>query len=183
MICDEQLAKQSLSGDQESFRRLVEKYQSYVFAIIYKFVNQQDEAENIAQEVFLQVYRSLPNFKFRSFKSWIGKIAVTKSIDWKRKNSRLSRELPLIEAIEFAVVGSQGSNLTEDIFFQKENQKKVWEVCKKLPVIYSRVMIKFYFEGKSYNQIALEEKISSKTVQSRLYRARIIFKQRWEEGE
>jgi RNA polymerase sigma factor (sigma-70 family) len=182
MICDQQLAKQSLSGDQESFRQLVERYQAYVFAIIFKFVSQQEEAENIAQEVFLQVYRSLPNFRFQSFKSWIGRIAVTKSIDWKRKNARLAREQPLTEAAEFPVVSSLNSNLPEEIFFRQEDRKRVREICKNLPIIYSRVIIKFYFEGKSYNQIAQEENVSLKTVQSRLYRARIMFKQHWEEG-
>jgi DNA-directed RNA polymerase specialized sigma24 family protein len=85
MVCDdEQRVQRFLSGDQEAFREIVDVYKAYVFAIILNFVKQQDEAENVVQEVFMQIYRSLPQYRFQSFKSWIGKISITKAIDWQR---------------------------------------------------------------------------------------------------
>jgi len=179
MICDEQLVQQFLAGNRDSFRQIVEKYQAYVFAIIFKFVSEQDEAENIAQEVFLQVYRSLPSYRLENFKSWIGKITVAKALDWRRKKRKYLREELFTPRTELKIINKQEGNNPEDIFLKEENRQKVWEICKTLPQIYSRAIIKSYFEGKTYQQIASEEEVSLKTVESRLYRARILFKKRW----
>ncbi|WP_148135809.1 RNA polymerase sigma factor [Candidatus Formimonas warabiya] len=182
MDFEEQLIRQILTGEEEAFRLLVEKYKAYVFAVIFSFVQEKDQAENVAQEVFLQVFRSLPQYRFHSFKSWIGKIAVRKAIDWRRARVRLSRE-------EFSgdpgTAGERVWALTpspEDIFFQKEQEARVRKVCGRLPEIYGNVLIKFYFQEKSYQEIAKEEGTTVKTVESRLYRARILFRKKWEEG-
>lgn len=181
MVCDdEQRVQRFLSGDQEAFREIVDVYKAYVFAIILNFVKQQDEAENVAQEVFMQIYRSLPQYRFQSFKSWIGKIATTKAIDWQRKQAKLSREEPRMDLLE--IIGTGGTHTPEEILLQEEKQKRVWEVCRELPAAYRRTIIKFYLEGKSYQQIAQEEGTTVKTVESRLYRARSIFKERWGGG-
>jgi DNA-directed RNA polymerase specialized sigma24 family protein len=71
---EELLIKRVINGDQEAFRSIVEKYQNLVFAICLNIAGQRQEAENLAQETFLQVYRSLPRYRNQGFKAWIGKI-------------------------------------------------------------------------------------------------------------
>ncbi len=182
MDYDEQLVRQSIAGEQESFRLIVEKYQGYVFAIIFKFIQEKDQAENVSQEVFIQIYRSLPQYRFQSLKSWIGKIAVTKAIDWRRNKSRCSREVSMGNMEEIGDIVESSVSNPEDFLILKEKEKRVREVCNSLPELYQRVILKFYLEEKSYQEIAFEEGVPVKTVESRLYRARLLFREKWEEG-
>lgn len=177
---DTQLIKQVLAGNKIAFEKIIDKYKGYVFAIILNFIKDQNEAESIAQEVFLQIYISLPEYKFDNFKGWISRIAANKAIDWKRKKiSRLKEET--MESIEVIVDReNMGESKTpEDILIEKENREKIRRICHSIPPIYENIIIKFYFEGKSYEEIAKEEGITVKTVASRLYRGRNLLREKW----
>ena len=177
---DIQLIKKVLAGDKTAFEKIVDKYKGYIFAIIFNFIKDHGEAENIAQEVFLQIYISLPEYKFDNFKGWISRIAANKAIDWKRKKQSKFRDetLEYIEAI--ADRESIGEYKTpEDLLLEKEYREKVRRVCQSIPPIYENVIIKFYFQEKSYEEIAEEEGISVKSVASRLYRGRNILREKW----
>ncbi|WZL73256.1 sigma-70 family RNA polymerase sigma factor [Clostridiaceae bacterium 35-E11] len=182
MVCDEELVKQCLSGDENAFRQIIERYKAYVFAIILNFIKDHNEVENIAQEVFLQVYRSLPQYRFQSFKAWIGKIATTKAIDWKRSKTRTALEQTGVDIENYIVDKHDLCKTPEEILLEKENSQQVFEICKNMPEIYSSVMVKFYLQGKSYKQIAAEDNAPLKTIESRLYRARNLFKEKWREN-
>lgn len=181
---DIDLIKQTLSGNHLAFEKIVDKYKGYVFAIILNFTKDQGETENIAQEVFLKIYTSLPEYKFDNFKGWIGRIAVNKSIDWKRKMKAKFSEL-IVENTEEVVYKQEENQIKtpEDILIEKERLEKVHRLCKSIPPIYEDVIIKFYFEGKSYEEIAEEENTSVKTIASRLYRGRNLLKEKWREED
>ena len=79
--------------------------------------------------------------------------------------------------------GSSEQYITpEELFLDKERRKKVSEVAASLD-IYSRALRKYYFEGKTYRQIALEEGVTVRAVESRLYRAKDLFKKNWGRDE
>ena len=87
------LIKKAKEGDQAAFEEIVELYKNYVFAIILNFIKDYNEVENVAQEVFLQIFISLPKYKSDNFKGWIGRISSNKSIDWiRRKKSKFKEE-------------------------------------------------------------------------------------------
>ena len=90
------LIKESIDGSEKAFAELVNIYKNYVFAIILNFIKDYGEAEKVAQEVFIQIYISLPTYDSDNFKAWIGKIAANKSIDWLRRKKSKFRE----EAVE-----------------------------------------------------------------------------------
>ncbi len=176
---DELLVKKAIKGDDDSFRSIVEKYQGLVYSICFNIAGHRQEAENLAQETFIQVYRSLSRYENKGFKSWIGKIATNKAIDWKRKR-RLENEGKVVYLEDIEEISTE-SNLIYDELIQKENTKKLLELCNKLPEIYSTVLIKFYIQSKSYNEISKEDGISIKTVESRLYRAKHAIRRQWKE--
>ncbi len=176
---DELLVKKAIKGDDDSFRSIVEKYQGLVYAICFNITGHRQEAENLAQETFIQVYRSLSRYENKGFKSWIGKIATNKAIDWKRKR-RLENEGKVVYLEDIEEISTE-SNLIDDELIKKENTKKLLELCNKLPDIYSTVLIKFYIQSKSYNEISKEDGISVKTVESRLYRAKNAIRRQWKE--
>ena len=130
--------------------------------------------------MFLQLYRSLPDYQLDHLKAWIGKITVNKAIDWKRRQAKFILEDP-DTALE-KVMDDRSIGPDQQVI-QHERATKIKDLCRTLPPRYSRIVIKYHFEEKSYQQIAREEGISLKTVESRLYRARKMMRERWKEGE
>ena len=73
-------------GDRVSFTQLVEEYQHVVFNTILKITQQSHDAEDLTQEVFIQIYRGIQHFRGESkLSTWIYKIAYLKAIEWERK--------------------------------------------------------------------------------------------------
>ena len=175
-----QLIEKAKKGDKDSFEEIVDLYKNYVFAIILNFIKDYNEVENVAQEVFLQIYISLPEYKNDNFKAWVSKVASNKSIDWIRKKKSKFRE-ETMEKSDYLidVVNIEKEKTPEDILLQKEKSKEISKICKSLPLIYEDVIIKFYLEGKSYEEIAEEENVAVKTIASRLYRGRNMLKEKW----
>ena len=86
---DEELVKATLEGDPHAFEEIVERYQRLVFSIIYHYVGGRDLVEDLAQEVFLKVFRSLATFDMRGpLKSWVSRITANTCLDELRKLRR-----------------------------------------------------------------------------------------------
>ena len=85
----EELIAQLRSGDPLAFRRCVQMHSSRVYSIAYRMVGNADEAQDIAQEVFVRLYRSIRQYDSRhSFSSWVYRVAVNLSIDHHRRETR-----------------------------------------------------------------------------------------------
>lgn len=176
------LIKNAAKGDEGSFEKLIDIYKNYVFAIILNFIKDYDEVENVAQEVFLQIYLSLPTYEDDNFKAWVGKLTSNKSIDWlRRKRSKFREEA--VENSEILVDEEymRERNTPEDILIGKESRENLIEVLNSMPEIYRDSIKKFYFQDKSYEEIAKEDNVTVKTVASRLYRGKNILKEKWSE--
>jgi len=174
---DEQLVQQFLSGREEAFRQIVDIFSPLVYVLVSNIVKNESDVADIVQEVFVQAYRSLPRYKPGNFKSWLAKIAVNKAIDWKRARSKLEEDH--LQDLN-QIVDQHEWSQPEALVVHLDDRRRVRQTCMELPEIYRQVVIKYYFEGKSYQDIAGEEGISLKTVESRLYRARDLFRRRWE---
>lgn len=181
MDCEEQLIEKAACGDELSFAKLVDKYKNYVFAIILNFIKDNQEAENIAQEVYLQIYVSLPKYDQKNFKGWIGRIATNKSIDLLRKKKARVKEEVLEETSIGRLEFDQGDN-PENILVEKEKLEELRRYLDNIPEIYKITLEKYYFQEKSYELIAKEDDVTIKTVASRLYRAKILLKEKWRDG-
>ncbi|MBP1762113.1 MAG: sigma-70 family polymerase sigma factor [Firmicutes bacterium] len=178
VITDEELLQQVLATDQNALRTLVDRYKAYVFAIILNLLPESNDAEDIAQEVFLQVYRSLPDYCPQNFKAWLGKITLNKTLDWKRSHNKYNRQEPL----DIGYLADENESRAPDLLLiRNENKDQLREICRQLPPIYGQIIQEYYFESKSYAEIAQRGRFSIKTVESRLYRARAMIKQKWKE--
>ncbi len=182
MTSEEMIINNALSGNQEAFRTIVDNYKRYVFAIIFNIIKNTEETENVAQETFLQVYRSLSTYRQGSFKSWIGKIAVHKAIDWKRKNCRTGAVDRVIYLEDMREGIAAEGDLIEERIIKAEEAYRIKELCNKLPPIYGSVINKYYIENRNYQEIAAEEGVSVRTIETRLYRAKKLLKDAWKEG-
>lgn len=178
VLSDEELLAQVMAADQNAFRILVDRYKAYVFAIILNLLPAGSDAEDIAQEVFLQVYRSLPDYNPQNFKAWLGKITLHKTLDWKRSHRKYSQQ----EFLDIDYLADENESRAPDLLLiRNENQTRLQEICRRLSPIYGQIIQEYYFESRSYAEIAERAGISVKTVESRLYRARTMIKQQWKE--
>jgi len=169
MYTDEQLIKLVLSGNEQMYREIVIRYQHKVFSVSMKFANHHD-SEDIAQEVFLQAYKSLNTFRFGSnFSTWLYRITVNKCLDWKRKNKNLLKTDEFKEEIT--------QSITIHLLLQKDQEEQLKIIITKLPEVYQVVITLYYFDNLSYQDIAKKLNVTKKTVESRLYRGRQMIKE------
>jgi len=156
----DEIINKAKNKDEDAFKTIVDTYKNYVFAIILNFVKDEKEAENIAQEVFLQVYLSLNKYKEGSFKSWISKLTSNKTIDYIRNKSTHFKEE--VAGDREYIFNSKDENTPEEKMLKEERNNKLMEKCKMLPEIYYRVLVDFYIYDKTYEEIAKSEEISKK---------------------
>ncbi|MFD1178784.1 RNA polymerase sigma factor [Paenibacillus puldeungensis] len=168
-------------GDPSAFRWLVQEYGTYIYRVAYSVLHDAKEAEDAAQEIYLQIYKSLPEYRSRGLKTWMTRIAVNKAIDLKRKRDRRKEEQwdPSNLALKIPV---QEDEILAGMMDQERNQelkRKIFE----LPESHRQIVTEFYLNGKSHEQIAADLSVSVKTVESKLYRARTYIREHWKMGE
>ncbi|OLS40921.1 RNA polymerase subunit sigma [Bacillus sp. MRMR6] len=179
-INDIVLIEKVLAGDDDAFRLLVEKYRNDVFRTVFAVLRDLKEAEDAAQEVFLKIYTSLPRYEHQGFKTWMTRIAVNHAIDVQRKQARQSVEV--VEALEQQAFGTPKDSIEKEMI-QNERQRQVRKRLNELPDNYRDVIYGFYIAEKSYQQMAEEQKVQVKTIETKLYRARHWMKKNWKEDD
>lgn len=166
-------------GNTEIFSKLVDIYKNRIFALSYKFTNDYNETQDLSQEILIKIFKNISKFRFEASPStWIYKIATNICIDYNRKKKRQS--LKLNQGLDFEDSVERKFNSTdnspEDIVISDEKQREVHKVIYNLPDIYKTVIIMYHFNELSYKEISKTLDISEKTVETRLYRARRMLK-------
>lgn len=169
-----------MDGNDHAFRLLVEKYRNDVFRTVFAVLRDQKEAEDAAQEVFLKIFTSLPHYENQGFKTWMTRIAVNHAIDVKRKLVR--RKEDAVESHEQQAIGTPKDNVEKELI-ETERQRLVRKRLNELPDNYRDVIYGFYIAEKSYQELADEQKVQVKTIETKLYRARQWMKKNWKEDD
>lgn len=159
---------------------MVEKYRNDVFRTIFAVLRDQKEAEDAAQEVFLKIFTSLPHYENQGFKTWMTRIAVNHAIDVKRKLVRRKEEA--VESHVQQAIGTPKDNVEKELI-ETERQRLVRNKLNELPDNYRDVIYGFYIAEKSYQELADEQKVQVKTIETKLYRARLWMKKNWKEDD
>jgi len=162
---DFSLVKRFIDGDKSSFRILVQRHKEKVRNIIYLTVNNSDLVDDIAQEVFITVYKNLKNFRFESqFTTWLYRVTVNKCKDHLRKINVRKIFVPVNETEDYSV---------ENFSVESDNISEiVMNAVNKLPVKLRIPLILKDIEGFSYQEIAESVQCEIGTVKSRIFRAR-----------
>ena len=179
-INEEALIEKVLDGNDHAFRLLVEKYRNDVFRTIFAVLRDQKEVEDAAQEVFMKIYLSLPQYQNQGFKTWITRIAVNQAIDIKRKQARRREEVA--EELELPLAGIAKDSVEKEII-ETDRRRLVRKKLDELPDNYRDVIYGFYIAEKSYQQMAEEQNVQVKTIEMKLYRARHWMKRNWKEDD
>ncbi|RDW18983.1 RNA polymerase sigma factor [Oceanobacillus chungangensis] len=178
---DETLIEKAKNGNEHAFRLLVEKYRTHIFKSVYPVLRNQKDAEDAAQEVFLKIYTSLHKYENKGFKTWITRIAVNHAIDIMRKQKRRREES--LSDIETTEQEASRIESTEQLVIAKERRQYIRSRIKELPESYREVIIGFYIMEKSYQQLAEEQQVQVKTIETKLFRARKWMKKHWKEND
>ena len=163
------------AGDHQAFEDLVRRYQRQVANIIYLTLGNREEVQDIAQEVFIRVYRSIDKFEFdASFFSWIYRITVNLCIDELRRK-KIKRALSLDFLTEGALEKEKKSKeqvLASDGVLNDEKREIVLGALQRISQEHRQVIILREYEELSYAEIAAYLGISIQAVKSRIFRAR-----------
>ena len=172
-MTDIELIDACLNGSQDAFTELVNRYKNLVYSIILRKTNENEEADDLAQDVFLKVYKNLasysPEFKFST---WVIRITTNHIIDFHRKKK--AELVPLEAAAE--VVSTDLSGSPEESLVRREESKRIKRIVDELPRMYKIPIIMYHQQGMSYQEISeqIDEPLSK--VKNRIFRGRKMLK-------
>jgi RNA polymerase sigma-70 factor (ECF subfamily) len=159
LICDVQ------EGSHEAFRELVELHMRRVYDLAFGFVNDHDDAEDIAQEVFVKVYHSIKDFRQDSgFGTWVYRIAANTSLDRVKQRKRaVARLVPMDESQVSAAATDAGMD-------HIDTSAHIERALHELPTLQRAVVILRHMDGYSTKQVSGILKCSEGTVKTHLHR-------------
>ncbi len=170
------LIQQLQNGIQSAYVQLVDVYQNLVYNTVLGVIQSNEDAEDVAQEVFIQVYQSIGHFKGESkLSTWMYRIAITKSLDWQRRKSRKKR-FAIVERLfgmddtlkhdppEFHHPGVAIEN--------KEKASLLFKAITKLPDNQRIAFTLNKVEGLSYLEVATVMQVTEASVEALLHRAK-----------
>tara|TARA_Y100000768_G_scaffold383431_1_gene365591 strand:- start:5831 stop:6397 length:567 start_codon:yes stop_codon:yes gene_type:complete len=169
---DDQIIEKCLSGDTDSFRFLVEKYQARIINTCFKYTKNIGDAEDLGQEVFLKAFQNLKNFKFDSkFYSWIYRIAVNTSLNY--INSKEKRKEKETISDESCLINQSLTDDNPNEYYKfNELVDRIKPLLDNLPSDLKNLIELYEIKGYTYEQISKELSVPIGTVRSRLHRAR-----------
>ncbi|MGE5590053.1 MAG: RNA polymerase sigma factor [Bacillota bacterium] len=183
-MTDEELVQRCLHGDAGAFTLLVHRYRGPVYNLAAKMVQNPADAEDVAQETFLQVYRALPGFRREArFATWIYRIAANRALDCLRRRQNPARQTVPLDQDDDEAGRSLLARLPcrdpspEDQVLRSESQARLKQALEALPDHYRVVLVLYHFQGLSYREIGEILDLPVRTVETRLYRAKHSLKE------
>ncbi len=159
-------------GDVRAFESLVSAHLSQVRRFARAFAASEPDADDLAQEALVKVYRSLGSFRFQSaFSSWLYSVVRNAFLDFAKSRAareRLSNE-PLLAEHESAL---EGGMRPDEGLAREDERRRLWRALREVPLEFRSALVLFEIEERSYEEIATIERVKVGTVKSRISRGR-----------
>jgi RNA polymerase sigma-70 factor (ECF subfamily) len=181
-INDEYLIKEYLKGKQEAFKALIDQYTLPIYNFSVRFVG-LDYAKDIVQDVFIKVWRNIKKFdgKKASFKTWIFIITRNTITDYLRKKKMVSFSSLDQEGESYESSIEDDIVLPDEALVKLEDKEFLNNLLDKLPINYREVLILYYQEDMTFNEIGQLLGKPLNTVKSYHHRALILLRKLSEE--
>lgn len=171
-LTDNEIIIKCLDGDKECFGELISRYKNLVYSIVLRMITDKEEANDLAQEVFIKAYKSLDKYSSEfKFSTWIIRITTNHVIDYRRKKKQ-----------DFVPIDDIGAEMVspdspEDLYLRKEQKEDLAFLLNRLPDMYKVPIVLYHQQGLSYQEISdcLGEPLSK--VKNRIFRGRRILKE------
>src|SRR5579883_997340 len=172
---DAQLVTASKNGDQDAFSLLVQRYQRRVFNLVFRMLQNYEEASEVTQEAFLAAWQGLPSFRGEArFSTWLYRIAYNcalKQLESRKRDKALHTALQAEQTLE---TDDPKSSLLELL----DNQEMVQEQLSQLPPKYRIVLVLRHLQDMTYEEMAEVLTMPIGTIKTHSFRARNLLKER-----
>lgn len=167
---DQILINQIIEGDTHAFSVLVDRYKGLVYTVALRMLKHKEEAEEVAQDTFVKMYKSLNRFKGDSkFSTWLYRIAYNSCLDRIKKNKKHFNE---VEINEFTAHQVKTLDNALDLMQDKEQAETIQRCIAKLPSEDSFLLTLYYFEDLSLGDISEIMGITANSIKVKLFRCR-----------
>ncbi|MBC3847057.1 sigma-70 family RNA polymerase sigma factor [Winogradskyella echinorum] len=157
-------------GDTKAYAQLVDRYKDLVYTLAIRMLKHKEEAEEVAQDTFIKVFKSLGKFKGDSkFSTWIYKVTYNTCLDRIKKNKKHFNDVA-IDEYTFNKLDTIDNAL--DNIIKEEKSTLIKQCINKLPEDSSALLTLFYFEELSLDEISKIINLEANTVKVKLFRAR-----------
>ncbi|RRB07385.1 RNA polymerase sigma factor [Larkinella rosea] len=173
---EEVLVRRIVQGDVRAYQTLVERYQRLVLHMVGRIIRQPEDIEDVCQEVFIKVYKHLPDYQFGSkLSTWIASIAYRTAINHSKKISRG----PVSGFPETWASEPEDANLVnpEEMLMHQDWKAFLHAQIAKLPIQYRTILTLYHLEELSYEEIGQVTSLPEGTVKNYLFRARRLLKE------
>ncbi len=176
---DNEIISRVLRGEKDAYAELVNRYQGYVFTLVLRMIKSREDAEEIAQDVFIKAYKALADFRGESkFSTWLYTITNTTCITFLRKK-RLEMHSLDNEGV-FEVADSKDSGFRANVIEQKSRVSMVNQAIAMLSPDDAEIITLFYKAEQNLEEIARILRIEVNNAKVRLHRARGRLKEKME---
>jgi len=167
---DQHYIEKVILGDTNAFSVLIDRYKHMVFTLALKIIKNREDAEEVAQDVFLKAYRVLATFKGDSkFSTWLYKIAHYKSLDYLKKNKRTVSTTQIDISDEYNIPSFDNALEAMEV---DERKATIKEALKELSEVDNVLITLHYFEELSLKEISKITGVQANTVKVRIFRSR-----------
>lgn len=168
----DELIERCLNGDQAAWEEIVRRYRRKVFNIAYKFVGRHDLAEDLTQDIFLKLYKSLDTFDRRAnFQTWLISVARNLCIDHyrsaRKEREAINREIDPADLTPISTDAAVDSRLE-----QRDRVRLLRQALDRLPPALRTAVMLRDIQELSYQEIADRLRLPEGTVKSRINRGR-----------
>ena len=162
------LIHRAQTGDEEAFTSLMREYYPFVYAVVIRIVKNSHDAEEVAQDAFLNTYRGLTQLEdVTKFKSWLGEIAQNCARNWLRKQRN---DTVSIDEVSEQVLQTEDS--PDERLTRQEQRELIRRTMETLPQKDREIAHAFYLEGASYDELTSKHGLSYNAIAFRLSRAK-----------
>lgn len=157
----------------------MEQYGTSLNKLAFTYLKDWTKAEDVVQEVFISCYKNLDEFREEAaYRTWLYRITVNKCIDLTRKKNILD----YFSVKELKSYFFKKGDSAENEVVKKKDYEELANYVMSLPLKYREVIVLFYYEGLSINEISLITNINVQTIKTRLKRAKDQLKKAYERG-
>jgi RNA polymerase sigma-70 factor (ECF subfamily) len=179
------LVRRCLAGDEKAYRELVELYQPRVYSLAIRMVRRAEDAEDVAQETFIRMFRALDRYDpSRSFGAWLCSIAARLAIDQLRR--RKLHPIPLTgrdkDDEEYTIEVEDPGLRPDEVAVRAEEESRMRTLIDSLPPHYRVAVLLRHQQDLSYEEIATALHLPLGTVKARIHRARALLRERIEKA-
>ncbi len=180
MSTDYELVRAAQAGDERAFRRLVERYEPKVYRLALKMMREPQDAEDVLQETFINVFRHLDSFRGDAeFSTWIYRIATNASLMKLRSKKPVASLDEPVDAEEETLPRelTDWSATPEEMLLSRETRAQMELALARLPETLRTVFVLRDVEGLNVEETARVLDISQANVKTRLHRARLALRE------